>query len=122
MYYDSRLQASSYGGFFAPLTYEPVSTYYSFVAFGKLFALGTQTQTTVEGVDKGIVTLSATNGTKNAMMIVNRTPQKQQLCVEGINPDNARFYRIDQTHLMSMVFDANEIKENNVLLIEWENN
>ena len=119
MYYDSRLQASAYGGFFAPLTYEPVATYYAFVAFGKLFALGTQTETTVEGIDKGMLTLAATNGKKNAMMIVNRTGATQELSLDGVDLENARFYRIDKTHLMSMEFGASKIKEDNILFIEW---
>ena len=41
-YYDAKLTAGSYGGFFAPLTYKPTATYYVFKAYGELYALGNQ--------------------------------------------------------------------------------
>ena len=43
-YYDARINNSEYGGLFSPLTWEPVSTYYSFKAFGELYRRGTQVE------------------------------------------------------------------------------
>ena len=118
-YYDTRLQASTYGGFFAPLTYEPVSTYYSFVAFGKLYALGTQAETVIEGAEGEFYALAATNGDKNALMLVNRTGETQKLQLEGVDMANAQIHKIDGKHLLSMAFDADTIANDTVLLIEW---
>jgi hypothetical protein len=118
-YYDTRLQASTYGGFFAPLTYEPVSTYYAFAAFGRLYALGTQAQAQVTGAEGEFYALAATNGVKNALMLVNRTGEKQQLQLCGVDMEAAQIHKIDGKHLLSLAFDAEEIANDTVLLIEW---
>ncbi len=118
-YYDTRLQASTYGGFFAPLTFEPVSTYYTFVAFGKLYALGMQTETVIEGENEGVYALAATNGEKNALMIVNQTGEMQELQLEGVDLTNAQVHKIDGNHRLSMAFETDTIANDTVLLIEW---
>lgn len=41
-YYDARIGESCFGGMFNPLNYQPLPLYYSFKAFGELYALGTQ--------------------------------------------------------------------------------
>ena len=38
-YYDARIDFSPYGGMFTPMTYEPLCTYYSFAAFGKMLEI-----------------------------------------------------------------------------------
>lgn len=119
MYYDSRYSGSAYGGFFAPFTGKPVSTYYAFVAFGKLYELGTQTETVVECDTDGFYALSATDGKKNALMIVNRTGEAQELKLEGADLNDARYYILDEDHLLSMAFDADCIDNDTVLFIEW---
>ena len=119
MYYDTRVEATAYGGFFAPMTKEPVSTYYSFVAFGKLYALGEQTETVVECDKDGIYALSATDGRRNALMISNLSGETQALSLEGVDLSEARLHIIDKTHLLSMAFGATELKNNTVMLIEW---
>ena len=118
-YYDSRLQASAYGGLFAPLSCEPVSTYYAFVAFGRLYALGTQVECKIDCAQSGLYAVAATDGRKNALMISNQTGENQPLQIEGVDLSEARIYTIDQRHLLSMAFDADEIKNDTVLLIEW---
>lgn len=118
-YYDTRLQASAYGGFFAPLTYEPVSTYYVFAAFGRLYALGTQVETVIEGAEGEFYAIAATNGEKNALYVVNRTGEEQQLQLEGVDMQSAQIHKIDGKHLLSLAFDAETIKNDTVLLIEW---
>ena len=42
MFYDARCNMGVYSGFFDCMTYQPLPTYYSFVAFGELFRRGTQ--------------------------------------------------------------------------------
>jgi hypothetical protein len=118
-YYDARFTATIYGGFFAPLTCEPLCTYYSFVAFGRLYALGTQVKTEVLCDESGLYAIAATNGRKNALMIANCTGKAQELSLEGIDLSDARIYMIDRRHLLSMAFDADHIADNTVLLIEW---
>ena len=98
-YYDSRLQASSYGGLFAPLTYKPVCTYYSFAAFGELYALGTQAESSC--ADKEVYTLAATNGTEKAIMIVNTAKEDKEIC---LNVDGEwTVSLIDREHLLEPV-------------------
>ena len=118
-YYDARLQASAYGGFFAPLTNEPVCTYYAFVAFGRLYALGTQAKTEVIDNANGLYAVAATNGKKHALMISNQTGEAQTLSLEGVDLAEARIYVIDKLHLLSMGFDTDRIANDTVLLIEW---
>ncbi|MBO7170937.1 MAG: hypothetical protein J6W28_07160, partial [Clostridia bacterium] len=118
-YYDARLQGSVFGGFFTPFTGEPVSTYYSFVAFGKLYALGTQVKTTVDEPLKDFYAVAATNGNNHALLVANRTDKVQPLVLEGVDLSTARYHMIDGKHLLSMAFDAEAIKPDTVLLIEW---
>ena len=119
MYYDTRVEATAYGGFFAPFTNEPTATYYSFVAFSKLYELGTQTEAVIDCDAYGFYAVSATNGKKNALMIVNRTGETQELNIEGVDLSDARYYILDKNHLLSMAFDARSIAKDTVLLIEW---
>jgi len=96
-YYDSRLQASAFGGLFAPLTYQPVCTYYSFLAFGELYTLGTQVASSTD--DKEIYTLAATDGEKKAIMIVNTAREARELTV---NVDGSwTVSLIDREHLLT---------------------
>ncbi len=69
-YYDARIGQSVYGGMFNPMNYKPLGTYYSFKAFGELYALGTQTE--VAGGD-GIYAIAAADesGEKRALMLTN---------------------------------------------------
>ena len=78
-YYDARIMASAYGGFFAPLTYEPVSTYYAFAAFGELYELGSQVELTVEGEADGFYALAATDGDRRAIYLVNLSEEKRSV-------------------------------------------
>ena len=119
MYYDTRVEATAYGGFFAPFTKQPTATYYSFVAFGKLYELGTQTEAVVDCDAYGLYAVSATDGKNNALMIANRTGELQELNIEGVDLSNARYHIIDKNHLLSMSFDAKSIAKDTVLLIEW---
>ena len=119
MYYDTRLEATAYGGFFAPLTKEPTATYYAFVAFSRLYELGTQTESAVDCDAYGFYAVSATDGKKNALMIANRTKVAQELNIEGVDLSDARYYILDKNHLLSMAFDAKNINNDTVMLIEW---
>ena len=68
-YYDSRLGGGSYGGLF-DTNYKPTCTYYVFYAYGKLYSLGGQAQTTVEDGD-GLYVTAATDGSRKGVLIAN---------------------------------------------------
>ncbi|MBP3605495.1 MAG: hypothetical protein J6J66_02740 [Clostridia bacterium] len=81
-FYDARLGHSVYGGLFNPLTFRPFATYDAFLAFGALYALGTEVAVTGEG--SGIYTTAATDGEDKALLIVNTGARKElSLNLEG---------------------------------------
>lgn len=69
-FYDARIDSSSlYQGFFSPETKLPFLTYYSFVAFGKLYALENEVFT--ESDNEKVYVGAATNGTKSTLIVTN---------------------------------------------------
>ena len=95
-YYDARLTASAYGGFFAPLTYETTCTYQVFAAFGQLYGLKNQVKCCC---NQGLYALAATDGEKKAILIANPTESCQQV---QLNAEAAwSVYLIDREHLMT---------------------
>ena len=96
-YYDARFSESVYAGFFNPLTRQPFCTYYSFKAFGKLYALGDQVKTVGSGKD-GLYALAATDGKTRGVLITNIGEDKT------VETDLGRgyvAYRIDEKHMMT---------------------
>lgn len=73
-YYDARLGQSQYGGLFNPLNHTPLCTYYSFKAFGELYALGTRVEAT--GGDN-VYILAATDGSRRAALISNTGKEEE---------------------------------------------
>ena len=55
----------------------------------------------------------------NALMLVNRTGERQQLQLSGVDMEHAQIHVIDDKRLLSMAFEADSIGDNTVLLIEW---
>lgn len=68
-YYDARVGISSYGGLFDPMTFKPLPAYYGFKAFGKLYALGTQTECLCD--NDSVYALAATDTRSFAVLITN---------------------------------------------------
>ena len=98
-YYDTRLIASTYGGFFAPLTCKPVSTYYAFAAFGELYALGSRAECVLEETTEGLYALAATNGTQKAVMIVNFSEEAREIT---LNVDGSfSVYLVDRDRFLA---------------------
>ncbi len=96
-YYDARIGISVYGGLFNPLTFEPFCTYYSFKAFGKLYALGGQAEVTGDMGD-GLYAMAATNGTERGILIANLGGEK---VIETNLGRGYTAYRIDEKHFMT---------------------
>ncbi len=69
MYYDARIGASLYSGMFDPRWRRPFVTYDAFLAFGTLYALGTQAE--VKGAEDGLYATAATDGKENAILLAN---------------------------------------------------
>ena len=72
-YYDAKLQASAYGGFFKPLSRIPTPVYHAFRAFGALYALGKEVALSSD--TEGLYALAACDaaGKRGALMLVNAT-------------------------------------------------
>lgn len=82
-----------------------------------LYRLGMQVECKCD--NERMYVLAASNGEKHAAMIVNLTGEKQALEIEGVDLTNARYSLIDQKHLLSWIPNAEEIQNNDVILIEW---
>ena len=76
LYYDFRFW-SSYCGPVNPLTYKPFKAYYSFYAFGQLYALGQCVECTTDTA--GVYALAATDGEKRGIVVVNN--KKEEIAV-----------------------------------------
>ena len=63
---------------FSPLTYQPFPLYYSFLAFGELYRLGTQYACDLEGWS----CVAASDGEKRAVMLVNSGKNDVQVTSE----------------------------------------
>ena len=92
-YYDAKLTAGAYGGFFAPLTYKPTATYQVFKAFGQLYALKNQVSCKMQ--DK-VWAVAATDGVKKAVMVVNYAEEEK--AIELSVGENFAVYLIDKEH------------------------
>ena len=96
-YYDARFSTSVYAGFFNPLTEKPFCTLYAFKAFGKLYALGQEVETTGSGKD-GLYALAATDGKTRGVLITNIGEEKT---VETDLGAGYTAYRIDEKHFLT---------------------
>ena len=96
-YYDARVGISVYGGLFNPMTYEPYCTYYSFKAFGKLYAMENQVEITGDLGD-GLYAMAATNGCERGILITNIGEEKEIKTNLG---RGYTAYRIDEKHFMT---------------------
>ena len=96
-FYDARFGTSVYGGFFNPLTAEPFCTYYSFKAFGKLFAMENQIEVTGDLGD-GLYALAATNDKERGILITNIGEVKE---IETNLGRGYTAYAIDEKHFMT---------------------
>ena len=98
-YYDARISASAYGGFFVPLIGKPTSTYYAFAAFGKLHALGTETALIKEGDENdlaGFYALAGKGEGGRAVYLVNFSEESRRVTT---NLDESfKVYLIDAEH------------------------
>ena len=110
-YYDAQLKfAGSWCGLFAMAPVRahaglqpvlPLKPYYAFKAFGELYRLGTEVFSSIEGEDKGVYAVAASDGLVGKVLLVNFWDVyavRQSLSLEGC-PGKIRSVRIlDETH------------------------
>ena len=115
-YYDARIGVDVFSGLFNPLTLGKFCTYYSFKAFGNLFALGVQTSCISNSGE--IYAVAATDGSKKALLISNLGEATD--VVTNLT-DDMRVFVIDEEHFMeeTNISPINfSISKNQVIYIE----
>jgi hypothetical protein len=118
-YYDTRATAGGYSGFFAPLTYEPVCSYYVFLAFGEIFDLENQVECVFDKQEEGVYAVAGAKDGKKIMMITNHSEQTRNVTLNA--GDDMKVYLIDKdnyiapTQLCAKDF---EMKPNQVVVIK----
>ena len=96
-------------------TCKPFKTYYSFVAFNKLYQLKNQVKCVVD--TENMYVLCAKDGDKIALAIVNLTGETQLLDISGLDLTNANFHLIDEDRTFTWIEKPPCIENNGVLLI-----
>jgi hypothetical protein len=116
--YDMRKSNAPYCPLFHSVSHKPLQAYYVFVAFNKLYELGTQVKLTCDTEE--LYALAASHNGKHAILLSNLTDKEQPLTIEGVDLSGARFHVIDNERLLSWAPSANSIPKNAVLLIETQ--
>jgi hypothetical protein len=103
MYYDAR--PSVFNGLFDFYTYDPLKSYYAFLAWSKLAKLGTQFY--LDTHDKyGIYAIGATDGNRRAAILISRYFESDELPgslrlsvnLSGLQMKAAKLYLLDGNH------------------------
>ena len=114
--YDMRITGTSgYNAIFNLNDFKPFKTYYSFVAFNKLYKLKNQVECASD--TENMYALCAKDGDKLALAIVNLTGKSQLLDINGIDLTNANFHLIDEDRTFTWVEKPPCLENNGVLLI-----
>ena len=119
MYYNFT-STSGYNGVFNPINMQPFKAYYSFYDFGQLFALGQQAECEIIDGER-VYALAATNGEKNALVIVNHNNDKEiTVNVSGFAA-GARVTVTDENHTFDTIeadLSSLTLRSNAIALIE----
>ena len=115
--YDGRLEASSYGALFNPLTQKPFPAYYGLVAFNQLYRLGWQVESETDG--ENLYVLSATDGENKKTLIVNLKDQTEKITYEGVGEKFRNAWLIDDDKPLGWTSDIHTLEQYQALLIEW---
>lgn len=116
-YYDTRMTYSRFCGMFDAIKKKPYCLYYSFYAFGQLYALGTQVQ--CETDHEKLLALAATDGEQKAVLITYTG--EGSLDVTTPFAEGAALYLVDEEHMLEKMDDdpaAFTIKQNQVIFIK----
>lgn len=117
MYYDARYAAvSAYAGFYDVITFEPSCVYYSFKAFGELYALENEVKCICSA--EGIYAVAAKNGERKTIIVTNT---KKDTKIELNLSDGFDVYILDKENYITKTgLTPNEfiLKENTVAIIK----
>lgn len=113
--YDAKY-GGGYGPLFNPIDHTLWHTYYTLVAFGMLYKLGTEIETQIDEV--GIYAVAATDGQKTKLMIANTSGETKPLQIEGLDLTDARWSVIDNERRLSWTAPVKEMANYTVVLIE----
>lgn len=97
-FYDARIGTSQYGGMFNPDTWEPYLTYYTFMMFGDLYALGNEVETSCD--EDTLKVGGAAKDGRAVLLIANNHANAvtAELSLTGVNAENADILMIDAEH------------------------
>ena len=113
--YDAKY-GGGYGPLFNPIDYTLWHTYYTLVAFGMLYKLGTEIECISD--TEGVYAVAATDGKSTKIMISNVSGELLPLEIEGVDISEARWSVIDNERRLSWSTPMKEIENNTVVLIE----
>lgn len=121
MYYDARyVSISAYGGFYDIATYQPSCVYYAFKAFGELYTLRNEVESSCS--KEGIYTIAAQDGDNKAIILSNI---REDVKIITNLPKDFNVYLLDkENHLTKTKWNPRKftLKENTVVLIKNEEN
>ena len=102
-YYDARIGESCFGGMFNPLNYQPLPLYYSFKAFGELYALGTQARSVSDNPQ--VCVQAAVGGGERLVMLANLGEDAAVTLSCGTDAPR-EILLVDEEHSLSPAEDA----------------
>ena len=118
MFYDARCGTSFYGSLFNPMTFEPLKSYWPFVAFNELFKLGTQVNAETDTEKLYVLAAKDVKNSEAAAVIVNLTGTEQEL-VFRTEKKITSCRIVDQTHDFCPVNLPERIKDGTILLLTF---
>ena len=116
-YYDARINQSSYAGLFNPIDRKPFCLYYSFAAFGQLYAMGDQVF--CEWDDKKVYAVAAKGDGEKGLLIANTSGFDRTITTDL--GEDMKVYLIDEEHMCELTdYNAAEfvMKGNQVVFIK----
>ena len=92
MFYDARCGVGMYSGLFNCYTYEPLPTYYTFLAFGELYRAGTQVTCDVQG--ESTYALAAKSDKGGCVVVTNNSDKTVPLTLAVAGADGVKACKI----------------------------
>ena len=117
MFYDARLGTSIYGGLFHPMEKKPYPAYYGLLAFGNLYALGTETE--LSGLESGVYAAAAKNDDKGALAITNTNEHPVDLDLSA-NGKITQVRIICEGKIWEEIELPEILPENSILYVEYQ--
>ena len=118
MFYDAACSIGPYAGLFDCMTYQPLPSYYSMVAFGELYARGTQVF--VDRLPEGVFGCAA-RGEDGCLVLANTTEEDVELSLDISGAEKVTAGRIIQDGaIWAECAFRNRLPANSVLFLQME--